>query len=348
MFIQSRLRAAFRQLSLQSVPMPLLKQLLNFLLDTSITLSPFQPLQLAEKLSLGKREALHLILKGVLGGLFDMQWEVFCPRCHHSIHSSALLPEVPDTDKCPECHAAFENFADQNVQVLISVHPGLLQSPSSINKQKSHPYSYPPTTALDFISLPLFREKFGNHLMGVHESLKVRRVTVVFTDLIQSTALYEQIGDITAFQLVNDHFQTLFKEIIHHQGGIVKTIGDSVMAILPTPADALKAAYHAKMAVHLMLSKQNLPLQSGLKIGIHAGPALIVNLNNTFDLFGTTINIGARLVSLSTFSTIAMSRDVAEDPEIHQFLTEHHLSALNRSIILKGFQKPYPIVLVKI
>ena len=346
MFIKNRLRPPFRTLYQQGVSKQLLKHLLEFLIRHHKA-PPFHPLQLASELSLSKFDALNLILQGVLAGVFEMQWEVFCPRCASTVETLTLLPEIPPDATCPMCHSHFENFADQNVEVLISIHPQLVDSPPSF---KSHPHegNYPPTTALELLGIPLFREKFSDQLLTANTSLKIRRVTVVFTDLIQSTALYEQIGDIRAFQLVNDHFQTLFTGIINHQGGIIKTIGDAVMAILPTPREAVEAALHAKRAIRRLLNTYSLPLASGLKIGIHAGPALIVNLNNTFDLFGSTINIGARLVSVCTPTTVAISEEIAQAADVQALLREHALSTETRFVPLKGLQEDFPVVLVNV
>ena len=54
--------------------------------------------------------------------------------------------------------------------------------------------------------------------------------TFLFTDLQDSTAMYERIGDVTAFDLVRLHFDTLESATRHHGGAIVKTIGDAIMA----------------------------------------------------------------------------------------------------------------------
>ena len=68
----------------------------------------------------------------------------------------------------------------------------------------------------------------------------------LFSDLKGSTALYERVGDLVAFDLVDEHFSLLQEIIASERGAIVKTIGDAVMDFdaggrraLPYPVSAL-------------------------------------------------------------------------------------------------------------
>ena len=64
-------------------------------------------------------------------------------------------------------------------------------------------------------------------------------VTLLFTDLKGSTAMYERLGDLNAYALVREHFALLGAAVQEHSGAIVKTIGDAVMAVFSRPTDAL-------------------------------------------------------------------------------------------------------------
>ena len=57
-----------------------------------------------------------------------------------------------------------------------------------------------------------------------------KSLLVLFTDLKGSTALYERVGDLVAFDLVRAHFHALLEIIAAEKGAVVKTIGDAVMA----------------------------------------------------------------------------------------------------------------------
>jgi class 3 adenylate cyclase len=57
-------------------------------------------------------------------------------------------------------------------------------------------------------------------------------LTFLFSDLKDSTELYEHVGDLVAFGLVNEHFRLLQEIIAYESGAVVKTIGDAGMATL--------------------------------------------------------------------------------------------------------------------
>ena len=72
--------------------------------------------------------------------------------------------------------------------------------------------------------------------------LAVKRMALLFTDIKGSTALYDRIGDMKAFNLVRQHFGVLRDVIAANNGALVKTIGDAVMASFHEPLNAISAA----------------------------------------------------------------------------------------------------------
>ena len=83
--------------------------------------------------------------------------------------------------------------------------------------------------------------------MDIDQRLKITSLTFLFTDLKGSTALYERVGDLVAFDIVRQHFHVLQEIVAAEAGAIVKTIGDAVMATFPTPDRAVAAALtHAR------------------------------------------------------------------------------------------------------
>ena len=78
---------------------------------------------------------------------------------------------------------------------------------------------------------------------------KITSLTILFTDLRGSTALYDRIGDLAAFDLVRSHFGALLEAVAAEGGAVVKTIGDAVMATFPTPGRALRAAMRMREAM---------------------------------------------------------------------------------------------------
>jgi class 3 adenylate cyclase len=92
----------------------------------------------------------------------------------------------------------------------------------------------------------------------------------VFTDLQGSTKLYDALGDATAFHLVRDHFAFLSERMERHNGFIVKTVGDAVMAAFHDPADAVRAV----LSIQYEVADFNRGRRDGgviLKVGLHLG-----------------------------------------------------------------------------
>ena len=107
--------------------------------------------------------------------------------------------------------------------------------------------------------------------INVDQRLKITSLTFLFTDLKGSTELYERVGDLIAFDLVNAHFRVLQEIVAGEAGAVVKTIGDAVMATF-TPDRAVAAALRMREAMRTFnetSSRDDLLL----KIGIHEGPA---------------------------------------------------------------------------
>ncbi len=191
-------------------------------------------------------------------------------------------------------------------------------------------------TAAEVTALQMFRDLFASEALRPGEQISVGTLTVLFTDLRNSTQLYREIGDATAFGRVMNHFDVLKKVIAEEDGALVKTIGDAVMAVFRRPASALKA----------MLSAQEMLAAPAagvapliLKAGVHTGPCIAVTLNDRLDYFGSTVNMAARLEGLSTGDDVIISKALYDDPEVRQFVAGENLQAEQFEILLKGCQE---------
>lgn len=171
-------------------------------------------------------------------------------------------------------------------------------------------------TAADVIVLQKFRDLFDTEALRPGQQISVGSIAILFTDLRASTELYRTIGDAPAFGRVMSHFDILKAAITAEGGSMVKTIGDAVMAVFHQPIQALRAVGKAQKA----LRESTSPLH--LKAGLHYGPAIAVTLNDRLDYFGTTINIAARLVDLSTGQDVVVSRAIYDDSLVQKHLDE--------------------------
>lgn len=94
-----------------------------------------------------------------------------------------------------------------------------------------------------------FRDLFRSEVIRASEGIAVKEIALLFTDLKGSTALYDRLGDLNAFSLVQQHFEHLQAVTQRFNGAIIKTIGDAVMAAFLDPVDAVGAALAMRKAI---------------------------------------------------------------------------------------------------
>lgn len=174
----------------------------------------------------------------------------------------------------------------------------------------------PRLTGLDLVSVPAFRALFGADTLPPEQSLAVRDVTIVFTDIRGSTALYKRVGEVTAYRLVRDHFEMLFDAVHRHAGTIVKTIGDAVMASFRRPHEAVAAMLEAQRGLAARNASPRRAAEIVVRGGIHRGPALAVTLNDRLDYFGSTVNEAARMEGACEGGELVISDEVLGAPGV--------------------------------
>jgi class 3 adenylate cyclase len=205
--------------------------------------------------------------------------------------------------------------------------PILTPSPDlTLDNQTEHPlllvmeriaWNDQATTAADVLVLQRFRDLFANEALRAGEQIGVGSLTVLFTDLVDSTRMYREIGDAPAFGIVMNHFDVLKEAIDAEEGAIVKTIGDAVMAVFRRPISAVRAMARAQA---ILSNPDNGQRPLHLKAAIHTGPSIAVTLNQRLDYFGTNINIAARLEKFSGGNEMILSDATYTDPEVREYL----------------------------
>lgn len=194
-------------------------------------------------------------------------------------------------------------------------------------------------TAADVTSLQVFRDLFSREALRSGEEIAIGSVTLLFTDLRDSTRLYRQIGDAPAFGRVRQHFELLEQAITAEGGAVVKTIGDSVMAVFRQPVAALKAIKAAHATLLRLEGKPSL----AIKVGLHSGPCIVVTLNERLDYFGSTVNIAARLPGLAEGGEIVFSGEIKNDPEVQAWLRQNYPEPVWFQSQVKGYDQPFDL-----
>jgi len=191
-------------------------------------------------------------------------------------------------------------------------------------------------TAARVITLQEFRDLFPSTALTPGIQIAFSDLVLLFTDLKESTAMYEKVGDSIAFEFVQNHFKFLTEIIGKNNGAIVKTMGDAIMASFISPKDALQAALYMQLEWDSFINSGYSGTDVRLKIGLHKGTAYAVSENESQDYFGTMVNEASRIETKSDGGDIVFSKDILEDPGVKSVLSSSELTPEPFTAQLKG------------
>lgn len=242
-------------------------------------------------------------------------------------------------------------LAAGDVEITVSnrlpVHAGVMIVVNGLDQIRrilvDHPNKFRPhLSARDLLNQQRFRELFKAQSLDPSLRLKLSSLTLLFTDLKGSTALYDSTGDVTAYTVVQAHFDALMTAVRNHGGAVVKTMGDAVMASFSSPVDAFKAAEDMMHAMRPVEERvRGLGYSTGLKVGIHEGTALAVSSDDRLDYFGQTVNIAARVQALADAGEIWMTDAVMRHADVAALVADNKkFHVEQRQVALKGVGHP--------
>jgi class 3 adenylate cyclase len=133
-------------------------------------------------------------------------------------------------------------------------------------------------------------------------------LAILFADVVGSTKLYEQMGDLKARDMVATCIEIMRGATDAHSGTVIKTMGDEVMATFPTADDALNAASQMQHAIstHPELTVDGSPV--AIRIGCHFGPVVLENRDD----FGSAVHTANRMTSQAKAGQIMTTTTMVE------------------------------------
>ncbi len=287
----------------------------------------------------------HVVMAQRISALHSLPVNLQLESGRYALRSSALAGSMPldaASDGSPRLDLRVTSFGWPSEQGHVSLLPTLnlinaTEADQTFQLERTA-WSDQASTAADVTALQVFRDLFASEVIRPGEEISIGSVTLLFTDLRESTRLYRRLGDASAFGRVREHFQVLERAVTSEGGAIVKTMGDSVMATFRNPSAALRAVWNAQKQI----AEHGEPLL-WLKAGIHKGPCIVVNLNDRLDYFGSTVNIAARLSSFSQGGEFVFTEEIYEDAELDEFLAENSKleSLLPFTGTIQGFDEPF-------
>ncbi len=132
------------------------------------------------------------------------------------------------------------------------------------------------------------------------------KMVILFADICGSTALYDELGDEVALRVITRTLNILVQEVAMHRGTLVKTIGDEIMCSFPNIALATQAACAMQLAIDTRNPGGDHPIF--VRIGFHYGEVI----HKAQDVFGDTVNIAARVTSITRARQILTTQSVIE------------------------------------
>lgn len=154
--------------------------------------------------------------------------------------------------------------------------------------------------------------------------------TVLFTDIVGSTDMTQRLGDERAMELLDVHDQSVRAALASHGGREIKHTGDGIMASFVSAAAAIRCGIQVQKELQAY-SASHPDLRLQVRVGVAAGEP--VEHHN--DLFGSTVQLSARLCSHAEPEQILVSNVVAELC-LGKGVTFKDLGPLS----LKGFSQP--------
>lgn len=183
----------------------------------------------------------------------------------------------------------------------------IVQAHNSVGRPNKEVAGVELTTTLD----DLLRSLGDDTRQRFLEKFDEGTITLVFTDIEDSTVLAAQLGDAAWTEVITWHDDTIASITASHGGTLVKSLGDGAMLAFESTRMAARAAIGIQRAI----SAPDAPIELHLRIGVHIGD--VVHTDD--DLLGTAVNKAARIASSAGGGQIVVSRVVQamlqESPE---------------------------------
>lgn len=135
-------------------------------------------------------------------------------------------------------------------------------------------------------------------------------VTLVFTDVVGSTALSQSMGDKDWTDLITAHFDSVRKIVEGETGTVVKTLGDGGMYVFSSGASALRAA----VGIQRKVSESDTD-HLRLRVGVHTGDVM----QGDGDYLGLTVNKAARVAAAARGEQVLVSSTTFDMADITEF-----------------------------
>lgn len=134
-------------------------------------------------------------------------------------------------------------------------------------------------------------------------------VSIMFSDIENSTALNSELGDEQWVKLLRAHDRLVHDHVDRHRGHVVKNQGDGYMVVFPYPGLAVGASLgiQRELSAKRQRSRQLRRTPISVRIGVHAGPAI----ERGGDYFGRNVAMAARVAGVADGGQVLVTDEIA-------------------------------------
>ena len=149
-----------------------------------------------------------------------------------------------------------------------------------------------------------------------------RVITVLFCDIVGSTAMAERLDPEEWTEIVNEAFQYLTAPIQHYEGTVARLMGDAILAFFGAPVAHEDDPQRAVLAAFDIIDgikpfSEQLAREYGLdftvRVGINTGPVVVADVGSDvakeYTAMGDAVNVAARMEQTAQPGTIQISGD---------------------------------------
>jgi class 3 adenylate cyclase/tetratricopeptide (TPR) repeat protein len=256
-----------------------------------------------------------------------------CSRCQHSNRDDAkfcdqcgaLLPA-----SCPKCHSPNSPEAKFCSQCGAPIDAARTPAPATA------PIAYTPR---------YLTEKILSSRSALEGERKL--VTVLFVDIVESSALAQQLDPERLHQLLSQVLQLTAEAVHRYEGTVNQYLGDGLMALFGAPValeDHAFRAVQAALTIQETIRGYSAQFQREhgadirLRIGLNTGPVVVGRIGDDlrmdYTAVGNTTHLAARMQSMAEPGTILVTEDV------HRFVARLIRSEPLGPVEVKGQRAP--------
>jgi class 3 adenylate cyclase len=190
-------------------------------------------------------------------------------------------------------------------------------------------------TSIEAVTLAVERERPD---ISVHAAAD-GKVTLMFSDIEDSTPLAERLGDQAWVELLREHNAIFREQIAAHDGYEVKTIGDAFMVAFQSAEKALRCAV-AIQSSFAAYNREHAEQPLRVRIGLHTGEAV----RDAGDFYGTNVILASRIADQARGAEILVSSAFRQ---LVESSTEASLFGEPREVGLKGLSGTHHVQTVE-